>query len=382
MTLTCVTNLVQHHQLPVADEFYRLLGDDYHYIATEPLPDWLIKGGYDPSLDRPYIIRSYQSDEEMGKARTLIDESDVVIYGAAPIGWSLKRKEADLVTFHYSERWIKKMDIRSFSPRKLQVIYKNYYRFRNKRTYMLCASAFTAHDVHLYGCFPNKCFKWGYFTKVDGDFEVEAPEQGASTSEITPLMWCARFLKLKHPELPVQLAARLKAKGYRFTIDMFGSGEELENTKNLISKLGVEDCVRLCGNRPNDEILQEMRKHKIFLFTSDRNEGWGAVLNEAMSNGCLPVASDAIGSVPYLINNDDNGLQFKSGDILSLENAVCSLLDNSERLQAMRKKALHTMQMEWNPKIAAKNFIELAQSALDNSLVTYKRTEGPASWHY
>ena len=382
MTLTCVTNLVQHHQLPVADEFYRLLGDDFHYIATEPLPDWLIKGGYDPSLDRPYIIRSYQSDEEMGKARTLIDESDVVIHGAAPIGWSLKRKEADRVTFHYSERWIKKMDIHSFSPRKLQVIYKNYYRFRKRRTYMLCASAFTAHDVHLYGCFPNKCFKWGYFTKVDENFEVEAPKQGASTSEITPLMWCARFLKLKHPELPVQLAARLKAKGYRFTIDMFGSGEELDNTKNLISKLGVEDCVRLCGNRPNDEILQEMRKHKIFLFTSDRNEGWGAVLNEAMSNGCAPVASDSIGSVPYLIKNDYNGLQFKSCDILSLDDAVCSLLDDSERLQAMRKKALRTMQMEWNPKIAAKNFIELAQSALDDSLITYKRTEGPASWHY
>ena len=191
-----------------------------------------------------------------------------------------------------------------------------------------------------------------------------------------------RISKLKHPELPVQLAARLKAKGYRFTIDMFGSGEELENTKNLIAQLGVEDCVNLCGNRPNDEILKEMRKHKIFLFTSDRNEGWGAVLNEAMSNGCAPVASDSIGSVPYLIKNDYNGLQFKSCDILSLDDAVCSLLDDSERLQAMRKKALHTMQMEWNPKIAAKNFIELAQSALDDSLIIYKRTEGPASWHY
>ena len=381
MTLTFVTNLVHHHQLPVADEFFRLLGNDFHYIATEPLPDWLIKGGYDPSLDRSYIIRSYQSDKEMAKARALIDDSDVVIHGAAPIGWSLKRKEADKVTFHYSERWIKQMGIHSFSPRKLQVIYNNYFRFRNSRTYMLCASAFTAHDVRLYGCFPHKCFKWGYFTKVDENFEVEAPKQGVSPSEITPLMWCARFLKWKHPELPVQLAARLKTKGYRFKIDMFGSGEELENTKMLILQLGVEDCVNLCGNRPNDEILKEMRKHKIFLFTSDRNEGWGAVLNEAMANGCVPVASDAIGSVPYLIKNDENGFQFKSCDILSLENAVSSLLDDSERQHAMREKALRTMQMEWNPRVAAKSFVELAQSALANTLTTYSRTDGPASWH-
>ena len=68
MTLTFVTNLVHHHQLPVADEFYKILGDDYHYIATEKLPDWLIKGGYDPTLDRPYIIRSYGSAESMSEA--------------------------------------------------------------------------------------------------------------------------------------------------------------------------------------------------------------------------------------------------------------------------------------------------------------------------
>ena len=52
---------------------------------------------------------------------------------------------------------------------------------------------------------------------------------------------------------------------------------------------------------PNAKILQEMRKHEIFLFTSDRNEGWGAVSNESMSNGCMLVGSDGIGSIPFLV---------------------------------------------------------------------------------
>lgn len=380
MTLTFITNYVHHHQLPMADEFYRLIGDDYHYIAAEALPESFIKGGYDPTLERPYIIRSYQSDEEMREARRLIDESDVVIHGAAPEEWSLKRKEADKVTFHYSERWLKKVNYHAFTPRKLMSVYRNYFRFRHGRLYMLCASAFTAPDVHKYGCFPNRCFRWGYFTKVDSDFEVEAPNLGASTSEITPLMWCSRFLKLKHPELPVLLAARLKEKGYKFTLDMFGSGEELENAKKLISDLDVADCVNLCGNRPNEEILQEMRKHKIFLFTSDRNEGWGAVLNEAMANGCAPVASNAIGSVPFLIKDGINGLVFNSCDIDSLEKAVISLLDNSERLYRIRVAACETMKKEWSPNVAAKNFMELADYALAGKLSEYSRNDGPASW--
>ena len=109
---------------------------------------------------------------------------------------------------------------------------------------------------------------------------------------------------------------------------MYGSGEQQESTRILIGELGVSGYVHLCGNLPNAQILEEMRNHDIFLFTSDHNEGWGAVLNESMSNGCVPVASDAIGSVPYLIKNGDNGLTFKSGDLDSLEKAVTTLLDN------------------------------------------------------
>ncbi|MCR5696848.1 MAG: glycosyltransferase [Marinilabiliaceae bacterium] len=378
MTLTFVTNLVHHHQLPIADEFYRMLGDDYHYIATEPLPDWLIRGGYDPTLDRPYIIRTYQSEEAMSIARMLIDESDVVIMGHSPMEWGKKRKTEGKVTFYAAERPYK----RGLSwLRYLKAVianYKNYGRY--KRTYMLCASAYTASDYARTYCFKDKCFKWGYFTKVDTDFDVEANQEGGSTSEITPLMWCARFLKWKHPELPILLAQRLKSKGYKFTIDMFGSGEEFENTQKLITELGVDDCVNLCGNRPNEVILQEMRKHKIFLFTSDQNEGWGAVLNEAMANGCVPVVSDTIGSALYLIKDGRNGFLFRSCDIDSLEEKVIRILDNPQLQLELSQKAVETMQKKWSPRNAAENFLKLASHALNNTLEKYTLTEGPASW--
>lgn len=379
MTLTFVTNLVHHHQLPVADEFYRLLGDDYHYISTMPLTDELKRGGYDPTLDRPYIIRTYLSQENMDRARQLIDNSDVVIQGDAPNEWVLKRKEEDKVTFHNSERWLKKLNIHAISPKAFYYIYKHYFRFRHKRTYMLCASAFTAKDVHKYLCFPNRCFKWGYFTVVPSkeDLSFIAP---TANDEPTKIMWCARFLKLKHPELPVQLAVRLKQKGYKFQINMYGSGEQLENTRVLIDKLGVSDCVHLCGNLPNAQILEEMRKHDIFLFTSDRNEGWGAVLNESMSNGCVPVASDAIGSVPYLIKDGENGFTFKSCSLNSLENAVTTLLDNPRKRAEMAAKAYHTIADVWSPRVTAERFLILAQHALDNTLNQYNITKGPVSW--
>lgn len=378
MTITFVTNHVHHHQLPLADELSRLLGDDYHYIATKPLPEWLAKGGYDSSLDRSYIIRPYVDADNMKQARELIDGSDVVIMGDAPMAWAVKRKSEDKVTFHYTERIYKEGIPWHKLPWHIYLHYKNFGRYKN--TYLLCASAYTAYDFALTHCFLGKSFKWGYFTKVDSDFKVEAPEMGASTSEITPLMWCARFLKLKHPELPVQLAHRLKQKGYKFCIDMFGSGEELEHTKALITELGVEDCVNLRGNLPNEEILKEMRNHTIFLFTSDRNEGWGAVLNEAMSNGCAVVASNEIGSVPYLVKDGINGLIFQSRNIESLEKKIEYIIDNPNICFEMRKEAVSTMQKIWSPRMAAHNFLDLCRFIMNGEIGNYNRTEGPASW--
>ena len=378
MTLVFVTNLVHHHQLPVADEFYHLLGDDYHYISTEPMPEWLVKGGYDPSLDRPYIIRSYETESNMQLAKNLIDSADIVIIGAGPADWVLKRKENDKITFHYAERWLKKIDIHTLSINRLRAVYKHYWRFRDKHCYMLCASAFTVSDMKFYHIFPNKCFKWGYFTSVE-DFNIDIYRNNKSTDMVS-FMWCARFLDWKHPELPVLLAERLKSKGYDFVIDMYGGGEMYEEIKDLIKKKGVEDCVILRGNLPNAMIIEEMRKHDMFLFTSDRGEGWGAVANEAMSNGCALVASDKIGSVPYLVKDGENGLVFKSGNLNSLESQVIKLMNNPDIVKSISNKAIKTMREVWSPQNAVDRFMQLTKYVLQDNLENYKVYEGPASW--
>ena len=378
MNLVFVTNYINHHQVYLADEFYKILKGEYHFIATEPFPDFRRELGYPDFSDRPYLINVIDDANEYKRAIEIIYNADVVIHGSAEEKFVRDRISAGKLTFRYSERWFKSRPWFLTGPRGWIYFYMNHIRHRFKPVYMLCASAYTAKDVNTIGAYKDKCFKWGYFTKVDS-FEGEAQEQGTSRSKKSPyIMWCARFLRLKHPELPIKLAARLKAKGYEFVLDMFGSGEELENTKLLAKKLEVEDVVRFCGNRPNDEILMEMSKHDIFLFTSDKNEGWGAVMNEAMSNGCTVIGSDKIGSVPFLIEHGVNGLIFKSENIDSLEAKVVELLDNPIKRSALSHNARKTMREIWSPENAAKQFLFLVEGLTynDESLIP---TSGPGS---
>lgn len=375
MKLVFITNYVNHHQIPLADEFYRLLGNDYKYISTEPLPEWLINGGYDPLTKRDYIVRTY--DESVGKdyVQALINNADVVISGAAPEEFVHHRIMQGKLTFRYSERWFRPKPWYLTGIRGWINYYRYHFRFRNYPLYMLAASAYTANDTYRIGCYKNKVYKWGYFTKVE---EINQ-ESVLSDSERrkNSILWCARFLALKHPELPIKLVKKLKDEGYVFHLDMIGSGEKYDETVALAKNLGVDDVVSFLGNMPNDEVLTQMRKHRIFLFTSDFNEGWGAVLNEAMSNGCAVVASDKIGAAPFLIKDNENGFMFKSEDINSLYSQVKRLLDNPDLADQFAKNAIISTRESWNPKTAAQRFVQLAEGIMSGADVSF--TSGPCS---
>lgn len=366
MQIVFISNFINHHQVHVADELYRVLNGNYWFIETERMPDSFINSGYPDYSTRPYVIKSYTSSSVLNDAINLAYSADVVVIGSAPEYFVSKRIHDNKLTFRYSERWFKSKPWYLTGPRGWINIYKNHIRHRNKPVYMLCASAFTAKDVNTLGAYLNKCYKWGYFTKVD-ELDINTIRNNTLTpSDTVRIMWCSRFLRWKHPELPVELAARLKDKGYNFVIDMFGSGDDSPRIKELSKNLKVEKYINFKGNLPNDMILNEMRRHHIFLFTSDRNEGWGAVLNEAMSCDCAVICSDEIGSVPFLIQDGVNGLIFRSRNLDSLEDKVVELLESPEKQSELSRNARRTMSEVWNPENAARQLINLVSAIKNN----------------
>ena len=377
MKIAFFSNYFNHHQKPLADAFNSIVGVEYYFVAISSIPEFRKNLGYKEMTDY-YVIDTTISDANKDKAIELSKTADVAIYMAGRTEeYIIPRLKLHKLTFEVSERRFKRGYINMFSPNliKHQLTYFRYGR--NVPFYMLCCSAYAANDYNFLSSFVNRCFKWAYFTKVDESFKVEASKRDASTSETTPLMWCGRFLKWKHPELPVLMAAKLKREGYKFVLDMYGNGDELEPTKTLATKLGCGDVINFCGNHPNEIILDAMRNHKIFLFTSDRHEGWGAVANESMSNGCALVGSESIGSVPYLVKDGINGMIYKGTDVDSLTEKVRFLLDNPNALEQMRLEAVRTMQEVWSPKTASARFLELTEELLKGNDTPF--IEGPCS---
>lgn len=376
--------VLNQHQAPVADELWELTGHQFMFV--ELIAKGSNKGGIEDYSTRPYLLRAWESPENWAKAMELARTAECCIFsGVDSLPFQKERMKLGLFSFDMSERWLKH-GWKSFGSPRLQKWLAAYYLggWKHKPLYKLCMSAYAAGDHHRMGTFKAKTYKWGYFTAVAADSK-EPHIQGSPVR----LMWCARYLVLKHSELAVLLAVELRKRGYDFHLDMYGDGEVRKDCEKTIHNLGLDEYVSVHGNVPNNKVREAMNQADIFLFTSDRYEGWGAVANESLSCGCALIASDAIGSSPYLIENGVNGFMFhapstNSGfnnpDYIALNDLVSRvncLIDDRDRLHEMQKNAVERMQKLWNPRHAAESLMLLIDD-LKNGRET-SILEGPCS---
>lgn len=377
--LVFVSNYFNHHQKALADEFVRIFGDDYAFVAMTPFNQKRLAIGYKDMNQAPFVLRAYDSPESAQEAQNLINESECVIVGGMPVSVVSSRLALGKMTFMQSERFFKGPFLKDIAR------FVKYRRYSGGRTqakdprakfYLLCASAFAAWDYNVCGLFRGKAYRWGYFPEVkhydDVDGLISRKEKGR-------ILWAGRFLDWKHPDLAVRLAENLKAQGKSFRLKIVGSGEMQETIARMISAKNLHDCVELTGALPVDQVRTEMEKASIFLFTSDRGEGWGVVANESMNSGCVLVAADRIGAVPYLVKNDHNGLLFRDRDIDDLTEKVSALLDAPARISQLGRNAYETVSGLWSAENAARRFVELAERLRESDGAVNLWEDGPGS---
>ncbi len=104
-----------------------------------------------------------------------------------------------------------------------------------------------------------------------------------------------------------------------------------------------------------------MEESEIYLVTSDRKEGWGAVVNEAMNSGCAVVADHMIGAAPWMIRQRENGILYHDGCEQQLQEYVAELLQDPAECRRLGEAAQQTVRTEWNARTAAERLVRLCR---------------------
>ena len=361
MKIVFASNFMNHHQMPLAKAFSSMENIEFTFVAARPVPASRRKLGYhDMNHSAPFILCAYESEEAHRRAKELCEDCDVLVYGSVSDEFYRRRQRKGKLTFRYSERVYKEPCPRYEIPLRAVCYFFRYTLCR--RLYLLCASAYTAGDYRKTGTFRGRAYKWGYFPEV-----TEYPDLSALMAQKKPasLLWAGRLIGWKHPEAAVLAAKKLKESGYSFSLDIIGTGEMEAKLRTMIAEAGLEEQVHLLGSMPPEQVRRHMEASEIFLLTSDRNEGWGAVLNEAMNSGCAVVASHAVGSVPFLLHHKENGLIYRDGDTDMLCSRIQWLLEHPVAREGMGKLAYDTLRGEWNAQIAASRLVSLSRAILN-----------------
>ena len=361
MKITMISNYINHHQIPFSNALYEKLGENYHFIQTEPMEEERIQMGWGVEAEKiPYVVFL---DKQLELCKQLIAESDILL-----VGWMERedliadRLNSNKLTIRISERLYREGQWKAISPKGLIRKYKEHTSHRKNPVYLLCAGAYVASDFSIVKAYPNKMYRFGYFPEFK-EFTKEQLRKmhvwgNEKNQEEIQIVWAGRFIPLKHPEFAIKLAESLKKQGYKFHLHMVGGGELEGELKQTVKQKELQRKVTFYGFLKPAQVRKIMEKCHIHLFTSNYLEGWGAVVNEGMNSGCVEVANVEVGAAPFLIQHGKNGLVYKDGNYEDMEKQILYLLDNPAKASEMGMAAYKTIATQWNAKVAANRLLK------------------------
>jgi len=350
-----MSNYINHHQIPFCNAMYEKLGQDFVFIQTEKMEEERVRMGWQEKNELPYVKCYY---EDPKGCQELVNRAQVVLFGGVDDeAYITSRLEAGKPVIRYSERLYKEGQWKAVSPRGLLKKYNDHTKYQNAPVYLLCAGAYVPSDFHIIHAYSGKMLKWGYFPETrhyDVDKLMDGKEQGT-------ILWAARFLDWKHPEEALVCARYLKQTGLAFHMNIVGGGQMQQTVEDLIKEYELADTVTLLGYKTPEEVRALMEKTDIYLTTSDRKEGWGAVINEAMNSGCAVIADHMMGAAPYLIRHGKNGLIYEDGKTQVLCEFAEKLLRDRALTRKLGRAAIRTIEELWNAETAAERLLQFCK---------------------
>ena len=376
MRLLHVSNIVSHHQIPLARCFAQSLGEgNFRFAATLlGLPDRQ-QMGWDSSVRESWILRVGENAGDRKEFEAWWDDADVVLCGERLFKRMQARVRNGRLTFHKSERWWKPPIGRA------RLLHPSFLRmtkqFCNLSTFpsfhFMPVGGYAAADIKYLAPFTGRMWQWGYFTEVP-DLVPSCDRSG----EDLRILWAGRMLGWKRVDTLIVAFAQLSKRFPRAILTLAGHGPREARLKKLAAELLSPGTFEFLPAMPVQEVLRLMRQHHIYVLPSTGTEGWGAVVNEAMTQGCAVVASEAAGSAKTIVRHGINGMLFPPNDAEALGQLLCELAESPELRKRLAEEGQRTITHGWTPAVAAERFLAVSDALLANREVPVF-TDGPMS---
>lgn len=145
------------------------------------------------------------------------------------------------------------------------------------------------------------------------------------------ILFVGRILPIKGLENLIMAIHIIKKKRMNINLHIVGPYLDVEyfnRLQRLMIDLNIQDNVIFTGPLYGKKLIKEYSESQIFVLPS-HDESNPFVLIEAMAAG-IPIVATAVGGIPYLINEGENGFLVKDNDVEDMAGRMMHLLNQRD----------------------------------------------------
>ncbi len=353
---------INHHQVPFIKSLMDIVGvENVKYSSIKMIELERLEMGFD-QYEGDWLIDSINQTDIF---KQWWEQSDIVITNNREYYHLIEeRLRKGKMVFLTSERWFKEPEglLRLFHPHILKLVIKYRQLSKYHDFYYLPQGYFSYNDIARFGILENRAFAFGYLTPLCSNLISRTKVLDHNRINI---IWAGSLIRLKRVDLLAKAFCRIHQKYPNTYLTIIGQGPEKKHINSILNNGDPTGSYRIMNFVSNSELRSIMNAADIYVFPSNGAEGWGAVVNEAMSEACAVILSSKVGAIS-MIKDGYNGLIFQDGNEKSLCESLLRICGNSEYLRTLKNNAKKTIVDEWNPDTAAKRFIDICTNLKSN----------------
>ena len=332
MTFTLYTNSISAHQLPLAREVAKRVGEkNFRYVHTD---EKLQGGAQEVETEEPWVTKDVSS----------VENCDILLVGGIrPIDLAERRLAAGKMTLYMSERWFKPIPLIDFAGRAVylpgwvRLLVPSYWRmarrfarfFKSPHYRFLPIGPWSLRDMKIVCRImgvrmpSDQVIPWGDFVEPSDRPCGESDSTGAKTKH--RVLWVGRMLGWKHVDAVIKAIDFALDRGVgRLSLCLVGDGSDRSRLERLAASVNAKHPYTVVFHPPMSlwDVRKLMRDRDLYVLASNSCEGWGAVVPEALEEGMIVLGTYEAGASAALLPKEN---LFHCGDWRTLAQKLMNI---------------------------------------------------------
>jgi glycosyltransferase involved in cell wall biosynthesis len=168
------------------------------------------------------------------------------------------------------------------------------------------------------------------FTIIPNNIDINVYEYRQRSKMKPTILWVRSFARFYQPNLALDILKLLLIDYPGAQLTMIGPDKDgsMQEFNEYAKELNLDQHVHVLGLKTKHEWREISKSHDIFLSTTTIDNTPVSVI-EAMALG-LPVVSTRVGGVPFIIQDEKDGLMYESGNAQDAVNKIKKCLNDAD----------------------------------------------------